>query len=254
MKTTYLIILLYFISFFTYAQIDSLPNTAYKTGEKLEYLMYYGWLDGGKATLTLEETYYDGQKVHHCKAIAHTIGMADRLFKVYDVYESYFDIETAKPLKAIRNLREDTYRAYNEVTFDHENNKVNSQKKGEVEVPKNIYDVVSAFYYARRTKFDNLKNGDIIRINTYFHDEPWELVVKFKGYETIELDIGELKCMKFIPIVEEGVFTHEEALRIWVSADKNYIPVRAEMEFFIGSFKTDLVNYSGLKNELVLNK
>ncbi|NMB72067.1 MAG: hypothetical protein GYA22_07960, partial [Bacteroidales bacterium] len=41
-------------SWFSSAQIpvNSLPNNAYKAGEKLVYLLYYGPIDGGLATAT----------------------------------------------------------------------------------------------------------------------------------------------------------------------------------------------------------
>jgi len=60
--------------------------------------------------------------------------------------------------------------------------------------------------------------------------------------------------MKFKPVVETGTFEDEDALSIWISNDKNKIPVRVQMNFFVGSFKTDLTTYSGLKNELIIKK
>ncbi len=45
--------------------------------------------------------------------------MADAIFKVVDIYESYIDPETELPVFTIRNISEGRYRKYNEVIFDH---------------------------------------------------------------------------------------------------------------------------------------
>ena len=53
--------------------------------------------------------------------------------------------------------------------------------------------------------------------------------------------------MKFKPIVQvAGTFKDEESLSIWISNDKNRIPIRAKMDLLIGAFKVDLVKYKGL--------
>ncbi len=44
--------------------------------------------------------------------------MADALFKVKDIYESYIEPETELPVFSIRNIQEGRYRKYNEVFFD----------------------------------------------------------------------------------------------------------------------------------------
>ncbi len=243
----YLIIaLLFVLTNFALRAQKIVPNDVYQPGEELKYKMYYGWIKGGEAKLKLRTTYLFGQKVHHVKAVGKTVGVADRIYNVYDVYESYFDPETGLPLKHIRDVKEGDYKRYNEVIFNHETNTVKSKKSGYVDVPTNCLDVVSAFYYARRTQFDQLKEGDVLVFQTYFHDEVWPLKVRYKGLETIKLDLGKIECMKFKPVVEKGVFKDEDALSIWVTNDKNYIPVRVEMDFFVGSFRTDLIDYKKL--------
>ena len=47
------------------------------------------------------------------------------------------DVKTGLPVKAIRNIKEDTYSYYDEVVFNHEENKILSKRKGEQIVPEN---------------------------------------------------------------------------------------------------------------------
>ena len=37
---------------------------------------------------------------------------------------------------------------------------------------------------------------------------------------------------------------------VWLSDDKNHIPIRAKAEILFGSIKVDLTSYSGLVNPL----
>ncbi len=225
----------------------------FKPGEVLNYDMSYGWVKGGEASLNLEEVKFQGKNAYHVKAVGKTVGVAHTLFKVKDVYESYFNPITGKPYKSVMDLKEGDYRNYNEVYYYHEIKSLLSSKSGKKEFKNDIFDIVSAFYHLRK-QMTNIKIGDKITIHTYFHDEPWDLVVRYKGNETIKTDLGKINCMKFKPLVQEGTFENEDALDIWISNDNNRIPIRVKMKFFVGSFKTDLKSYSGLVYPLVFTK
>ena len=63
----------------------------FKPGEKLRFVIYYGPLDGGYVDSELKEVYLDGKLVYHSKMLAKSAGLADKLYKVRDEYQSYFD-------------------------------------------------------------------------------------------------------------------------------------------------------------------
>ena len=221
----------------------------YKEGETLSYKMSYGWITGGEAGLNLKKEKYKGKDVFHVTAIGKTIGVTHAIYHVYDVYESWFDVHTGLPYKSLMDLTEGDWTKSNVVYFNQISHTLNSKLSGKKNVKKEIFDVVSAFYHVRE-RLDNLKKGQIIEIYTYFHDRPWNMIIRYKGIETIKTDLGKIQCLKFKPVVEKGTFEDEDALDIWISNDKNKIPIRVKMKFFIGSFKTDLVKYKGLKYPL----
>ena len=245
-KVSIIFLLLIFNSIPLISQSNKKP---FKAGEYLKYSMSYGWITGGYASLKLKKAEYKGKEVFYVKANGRTSGIADKIYNVRDYYESYFDLETGKPYKSKMSLKEAKYRNYNEVYYNQSKRSVYSTKSGKHRVPKNTFDIISAFYHLRESITD-LKVNDKVIIHTYFHDEPWDLVVRFKGYQTIKIGLGKINCMKFRPVVEKGTFKNEDALDIWISNDKNRIPIRVQMKFFVGSFKTDLVKYSGLKYKL----
>lgn len=237
-----------------FAQNNETGGT-FTDGESLKYVMHYGWIDGGYASLKLKEETYEGKDVYHVEAIGATSGITDMVYNVHDVYESYFDRETLLPYKAIRNIKEGKYRSYNEVYYNHEAEKLESMRSGvhvfPDSLPKQVFDLVSAFYLLRKRNFEDINEGDLITINTYFSDEFWLLQVRYMGTKVIRTRLGKFECMEFRPVVEPGrVFDTEDDVKVYMSKDKNFIPIRVQMDIIVGSFKGDLVEYSGLKHEL----
>lgn len=236
-------------SWFSSAQIpvNSLPNNAYKAGEKLVYLLYYGPIDGGLATATLEKTSYNGGEVYHARIEAKTIGLAEVLYHIKDIYESYFDPVTGLPYKAIRNIQEGRYRDYDEIYFYRENNTLKSLKKGTISVPEYLHDIVSVLYYFRRSDLSNLKNGDVIKIQTFFGGDLFPVILRYQGKETVKTDLGKIPCLRFAPVTEVGrMFKTEDDMTIWFSDDAMRLPVRVKMNLIVGSVKCDLIEYHNL--------
>lgn len=234
---------------------ENLKESAFKDGETLQYLVHYGFIDGGYAILNLKEFEMKGKKYFHAVASGYSKGLADKLFKVRDVYETFVDMETDLPIKAIRNISEDTYKYYDEVLFNRKENTVVSKRKGNIPVPENTMDILSALYYARNNNFKNLKQGDMITLDTYFDDGMFTLQIRYKGNETIKTNFGKVNCLKFSPVVEPGrIFDTQDDVTIWISNDNNFIPVRIQFDLFVGSVKADLVKYENLKYNFAVNK
>jgi hypothetical protein len=94
-----------------------------------------------------------------------------------------------------------------------------------------------------------LKSGQEIKINMFFDKENFDFKLKFLGREMIETKFGKVASLKFRPYVQSGrVFKEKESLTIWVSDDKNKIPVRLQADLAVGAIKADLEAYRGLKH------
>ncbi len=240
-------------SFFnkTFAQ-KPLSRPAYGHGEELHYVMSYGFMTGGRGVLSVKDTTLNGKIVQHIVGSAHTVGLADAVYKIRDKYESFVDVKTDLPIKSIRNIKEGRYRYYNEVLFEHgpDSTRLVSQRSGNKTVAPNIYDIVSAFYIARKKHFnDSLAKGQVIEIVTYFSDKEYPLRIRFKGIETINTKFGKLECYKFSPVTEVGrSFKTEDDMHVWITRDLNRIPVRIKFNLVVGSFTCDLEQFRGLQN------
>lgn len=240
-----ILIALFLTCFFSLSAYAEGGTFLKKKTEHLKYVIHYGFIRGGKASLKLKSGRYKGQDVHHLILSGRTTGLTNSLFGVKNTYESFVDKETLLPIKAIRNIKEGSYKRYNELIFDRENNKVHSKRSGEKDVVKGVHDILSAFYFARMKLFNSdLVEGQDLKIDTYFSDKPFLLQFKFMGYETINSKIGKIKCYKFIPVVETGrAFKNKDDMHIWISADENKVPIRVQFDLFIGSLRCDLVSF-----------
>jgi hypothetical protein len=55
--------------------------------------------------------------------------------------------------------------------------------------------------------------------------------------------------MVFKPYVQSGrIFKEQESLTVWISDDKNRLPVRIKADLAVGSIKADLEAFKGLTN------
>jgi len=248
-----------FSFFFLFTLFNSNPlysqqNKAFKAGEYLRYSIYYGLIRGGEATLEVKRNIYEGSPINHLYLNGKTVGVANVLYNVNDTYQSFTNINTDLPYKAIRDINEGRYSKYTVQTFDHwsreDSSIVNSTSTGEVVVPKNSHDILSAFYYLRNHLLSKPLNvGDTLVVETYFDDELYTLRVRYMGNETVKTKLGHIDCIKLIPVVLTGrVFKNPDDMIVWFSNDKNYAPIRIRFNLFVGAVYCDLMDHKGLLN------
>jgi hypothetical protein len=250
MKST-LVLLLISFCLAGYGQIKpgATDERPFKPGEKLSYIVKFGPIIGGSASLTLRQTLFNGELVYHSRAEGKTVGVAEKLYSVKDVFESYFDMQTGLPHKLIRDVKEGSYKKHEEAFFDHSKGTAYSLRMDSIiQVPPDILDMVSLLYYIRTLEINTFKSGDVIKTITYFDDELFPFEIRYKGKEEIKTKFGKILCYRFDPVVEPGrMFDSEDDMTIWLSADKNIIPVKVRFDLLVGSLRMELEEYSNLK-------
>ena len=235
--------------------LPEVKNEAFAPGEVLEYRLHYGIINAGTAKLEVKKSKKKvrGREVLHIVGTGRSRGAFDLFFKVRDRYETYIDQEGMFPWAFVRRVSEGGYEIKQDYTFFQEKNIVDNGKGKKFEVPVGIQDMLSGFYYARTMDFSNAEIGDLFTLQSFVDDEVYPMSIKFMGWETIKGDMGKFKCLKFVPVVQEGrIFEKEEDLMVWITDDKNKIPVLARAKVLVGSIKMDLTNYEGLANPVAL--
>jgi hypothetical protein len=231
-------------------------NYAFQPGEKITYSVAYHvigmYVNAGTASFTTTKASYGDAEIYHFVGEGATNSRYDWIFKVRDRYESYFDANTMKPVKAIRNVSEGKYKRYEETTFNTQTNTAVTPK-GEYKVPVNIQDVISSVYYARNIDYSKYKFGDKIPFNMFLGSSVYNIYIRYVGKGTVKTKYGTVNALKLQPLLLKGdTFKGGEGMTVWVTDDNNHIPVRIESELSVGSIKVDLKQYENLRYPLAL--
>ncbi|MCD4744946.1 MAG: DUF3108 domain-containing protein [Bacteroidales bacterium] len=262
-KTALILIAFCFINAFSKAQCFD-TNTTFNVGEKITYEVAYNWgflwVNAGEVFFKVDSVVKNNKHLYHFKSMGETYKFYDWFFKVKDNYESYVEIKTLKPLNFIRDTYEGGFTVNNKYIFDHDNKLIytftqNSDKaytEDTLKFPDCTFDVLSAVYYTRNIDFSKYCIGDKIPISFIIDNEIYELYIRYLGEEIIEnRDKQKYKCIKFKAMLVEGtIFSGGENLTVWVTNDKNKIPVFAEAKILIGYVKAYLTSFEGLKHEM----
>ncbi len=232
-------------------ELPVLKNDAFKRGELLTFRLHYGIIDAGVASLAITDESRDlgGRKTFHVVGLGKSQGAFDWFFKVRDRYETYIDEQAIVPWLFVRRIQEGSYSCSQDYVFNHYTEKVNVGENQIYDSGPNMQDMLSAFYNARTMDLSGAKVGDLYCINAFVDKEIFPIKIKFIARETITTDLGTFKCLLFRPIIQKGrVFKNEEDLNIWISDDKNHIPIMGQAQVLVGSIKAELTGYSGLAN------
>lgn len=241
---------------------DSLPsieNTAFKVGEYLKYRIHYGIINAGIAELSIKEvTERNNRPVYHMIGEGKTVGMAEWFFRTRDRYESFIDTEAIIPWEFIRDVDEGGFVIKRHLKFDQYTNQVTET----LTKPEKTYstiryaqDMLSAFYYARCIKTDDLEVGEHLPVDMFLDYEDFSFRLQLVAIESIKTRWGKVRCKKLMPVVQEGrVFSDQEGLTLWVTDDENKVPVRLEAALLVGNIKMDLVDYKNLMHPIQFQK
>ena len=213
--------------------------------EEMEYILRFGYIKGGKATLVAEKEKLNKKNTIHYRMRGRTTGLVDKIYEVNDVFESWVDPETYLPVKSIRTVKEQKYRFNDEVTYDHINDSLHSLKAGALKVPPHVNDLVSVFFYIRQNKyFEDLLAGKQIQVPVYHGDDLFMMELKLVGQETIDTRIGRKECYVVSPVVPKGkLFKSSNDLKIYITKDETRLPIYAEFELMLGALKCELNAY-----------
>jgi hypothetical protein len=229
-------------------------NTAFSANEVLVYNVFYSviglYVNAGTATFTTRLEHLNNKPVYHIIGAGNSNSSYDWIFKVRDRYETYFDTTYLLPIKFIRNVDEGGYKKHEDVTFNRQNNTA-ATTSGVFKVPNCVQDVLSSIYYARNIDFNRYKIDDKIPFSMFLDNQVYNLYIRYLGKETVKTRYGKFHAIKFKPLLVKGtIFEGGEKMTVWVSDDRNHIPLRIESPIAVGSIKVDMMQYRNLRYPL----
>jgi hypothetical protein len=231
--------------------VDEIP---FQRGEAGKYRVYYdSWLTSGISAgvgyISIKDDIkqFNGKNTLHFEVIGKSVGMFSWFFKVDDHFDSYVDEESIVPYHFMRRTHEGSYIYEDEVDFDHEKG-IAKSRRAEKPIRPGIKDIVSSFYYMRTIDFTDIEVGHEYMLDFYLDDSAYISKIIYLGKEIVETKLGKFRCLKFKPMVAQGeVFQEPYPMVLWITDDRNKVPVLGKSMVVVGSVKLELVKIEGLK-------
>ena len=193
----------------------------YKSGEYLKWRVSYGFINAGFATLSLNKSEINNKKYYYAVGKGWSTGIVRAFFKIEDRYESYFDPETMRPFRFIREINEGGHWKHREMEFNPDSKKVTvkdfkTNRTTDHRITKEVHDMISSFYSIRETQFKKLSVGDEVRKDLFFDFEIFPFKIRVLGKQTMKTKFGYIDCIKIRPYVQSGkVFREKESVTMW---------------------------------------
>lgn len=239
-------------------------DAAFAAGERLEFFVSYkvGFitLDVATVLFTTSDTTYNGKDAYHIRAIAETRPKYEWVFKLKDIYNTYLDMESLRPLYFYNDLSEDSYRFKSNYLYNWDSMKVtttsrNLSKPDDVinvfDLTEVSYDAVALFYNIRSIDITDKKVGEKYPLEVVFYNKIRKVRYTYMGSTTKKVrGIGSINCLEFKCELASSTgesFNDGDEFTLWVTDDNNRIPVYVYSPIRVGSVRARLVNYEGLK-------
>ncbi|TAE09296.1 MAG: DUF3108 domain-containing protein [Bacteroidetes bacterium] len=247
----------------------TIKNDTFKQGEHVEYLVHYGMLTAGTATVDVQQKKYtlNNRMCYRVDVVGKTSGFGGALVRVEDTWRTYIDTSAFVSHRFYRHLEEGEYRReevtdfsplqnsavmkYEDYSLKDDANKPHNKGKKTFKTPDYVQDMISGYYYLRTIDFSKYKEGDIITISGVLEDATYTLQIRYKGKEEVKTKFGRINAHRLVPIMPANqMFSGENSVRFWVSDDKNRVPVRVEADMFIGKVVCEIRDYSNLRYKM----
>jgi len=236
----------------------------YGLGEKASYVLRWGLIEGGIATIEVKDMkVLDGEPVIHYQADAKSSKVLDFIYKVHDTVDTWVGLADHLPRRQELRQNESGRWGKRVVVFNHEKKAVSyyshtTKKDGQVveirrDDPLENYpqDIFGAIFFYRFA--DSLQN-----LNFPVHDrwKHWSNEMIFEGKERIQLPAGEFDTVRYKmnPRIT-GQFKPQADVKIWFRDDDSKFMLKFKAKIRIGWVTGEMKSYSpGKKIDLPLPK
>lgn len=262
----YSLLFLVLTSFIQSDEEDIYPriiHNSFAPGEVLEFRLNFSFFTVGRAKSIIRDEIYqiNGRPSYKIDVFGKTSGLVDWIVQVDDQFGAYLDTASLLPHQTYRNLKEGKYRRNEIVFFDHHTKMIEvlelDQETRKYKEPEyffsplqNIYDMFSGLMIIRSVDFDKMAINDTISVDAFLEDTFYAFNIVFKGRDVIKTKLGKFNALVLVPLMPDNELFEEgeESIKVWLSDDKNKIPLAVKAEMFIGHAGFEIISFAGLKN------
>ena len=218
------------------ALAETLP---FKVGEQLNYQVFIGSNNTplGLATFQVRgrSKYFDRDGVF-LSVNAQTTGAAAALFVARDQVDSYVDPKALLPYRTVLNISEGQRRLNQTLTINQDTGVATSERGTRIEMPVGTHDYVSFFYVVRTFNLAPKKRNVVSML---VENKPKTLTVEVQQREMIQLGNRRVPAIG-LSITTDDPQPDKYQLRMWISDDRQRLPLRITCTTKLGPLRADL--------------
>ena len=230
------------------APIDNRGQIPFQVGEKLNYVLKWSVIPVGKATLQVSDGESEiGSPAYLFQVSVKSYPMIDLIYKVRDHIESYTDRSMTHSLLYSKKQREGRHKRDVRVEFDWDQSQAHYFSKGKykktVTLLPGTFDPLAVFYAFRLNPL-----ADDLEVEAPVTDGKKCVMGRARVIkrEDVSVAAGEFDAFLIEPDLRHigGIFKKSKGakLRVWVTADKRRIVVKAKSKVAVGHFTAELVS------------
>ncbi|HEU4835313.1 MAG TPA: DUF3108 domain-containing protein [Pyrinomonadaceae bacterium] len=214
-------------------------NLPFKIGEQLNYQVFIGTNNTPMGIATFQvrgrQRYFDRDGVF-LNVTAQTTGAAASLFVAKDQIDSYVDPKALLPYRTVLNLVEGRRRLNRTLNVSQDTGVATADGGARIEIPVGTHDYVSFFYVLRTFNFTAKKRN---AISVLVENKPKTLFVEAQKRESIQLGDRAVPAIA-LSITSDDPQPDKYQLRMWISEDRQRLPLRITCTTKLGPLRADL--------------
>lgn len=240
-----------------------IQNTAFQSGEKLDYQLYFNWqfmwLKAGTAQMQITQNNYEGHEGFRCHLITRGNQRTDKYFMMRDTLECYVKNDCT-PLYFRKGALEGSRYTVDEVWYTYPGDGTVALKQRYHDRNANIhdksystnvctFDMLSMLLRARSFDASKFTKGQIIKFPLCDGDDVKQAILIYRGKKQFKMENTKVKykCLVFSFIEKDGS-KDKEVVTFYVTDDLNHMPVRIDLNLKFGTAKAFLTNAENLRN------
>ncbi len=230
-------------------------------GEEVRWSVMFKWgafnTEVGKAQFSVDSLFFRGSEAYHIGCTVKSAPFFDRFYKIREDLQSWVRADDLRPIRFTRDTYEGGYTATNDYNYNWDKGvieaDINFENKGEqrLEIPvkEGEFDLISLVFNIRSLPESAYRKGETTLVRFAIDDAVFDVHIKSYGEEVIKVrKMGKMKGWHLAcSVVQGALFEGDEDLHLWLSADKNRIPIAAKVPLRVGAVQAWLCAYSGLK-------
>jgi len=228
-------------------------HVPFEVGETFTYNVSWKIFDAGIATMTLAEKFrFQNEEVYKVTATARSTGIVSTLFKVMDVFESYFQAKEICSRRISKSIREGSRQRDSLLVFDSKTRQAKLEEKDlnrpdvpathyESPIPLCVQDILSALYIIRAR---NMKVGEQFMFPINDGGKTYDVGVEVQAAEEIRTPAGIFQTLRLEPKVFDGLFRNKGRMFVWITNDEARMPVQLKAKINMGTITAALSKVS----------